>query len=225
MKKTGNILLTFVLLVFVTTQLFAQDRVVYGIVHTLDSIPLIGAEIKVKSTRQTVYTDSLGNFAIACNNKDKIKVIANGFYTENVNLDKEIQLVAINLRLKPGEKNQQYAIGYGYVSENDRTTAVTNLNKEDTEFTRFSNMYDLIRSMGAQVRNGEIIVRGTNSFQGSSAALLVVDDVIVESDYLNSLSPIEVKSIDIIKDGSASVYGTRGSNGVVIIRTKKGGDS
>lgn len=225
MKKIRNNFYLIFLLVFISNQLSAQDRAVYGIVHTLDSIPLIGAEIKVKSTRQTVFTDTLGNFAAACNMEDKLKVMADGFYNQSLTINANTKFVAINLKLKPGVKNEEYAIGYGFVSEADRTTAVTKLDKDDTEFTRYSNIYELIRSMGAQVRNGEVIVRGTTSFQGSSSALIVVDDVIVDSDFLNTLSPIDVKSIDIIKDGSSAIYGDRGSNGVVLIKTKKGGDN
>jgi len=226
MKKIRNAFLTSVLLVFVSTQLLAQERVVYGIVHTLDSIPLIGAEIKIQSTKQIVYTDSLGNFAAPCNTKDKIKVMANGFYNQSIRVTADTKLLAVNLKLKPGENNKEYAIGYGYISEKDITTAMNRLDKDDTKFERYDNVAQIIRSMGAEVRGGQVIIRGGNrSFQGNSSALIVVDNVIVDSDYLNSLSPIDIKNINIIKDGSSAVYGDRGSNGVVLIETKKGGDS
>ena len=68
------------------------------------------------------------------------------------------------------------------------------------------------------------IIRGTSSFHASNAALIVVDGVISDNDVLRTLSPIEVKSVDVIKDGSSAVYGSRGANGVVIIETRKGGD-
>ncbi len=222
MVKTKQLIT--VILVMLSFNLAAQDRVLYGVVHTLDSIPLIGAEIKVKSTNKSVLTDTLGNFAVAINNVDKIKVIANGFYTENAKISADVKLVAINLRLKPGAKNEQYAIGYGYVSEADRTTAVKNLDNKETRFSRYNSVYDIIQSMGVQVSGGQIIIRGEKSFQGSSAALIVVDDVIVDSGQLASISPLDVKDINIIKDGSSAIYGARGANGVVLITTKKGGE-
>ena len=91
---------------------------------------------------------------------------------------------------------------------------------------KYSDIYDLIRDQvaGAQIKNGEIIIRGDRSFQGSSAALIVVDGVIWDSEALRTLSPIQVKSIDAIKDGSAAVYGSRGANGVILIETIKGGE-
>ncbi|MBT6765191.1 MAG: TonB-dependent receptor plug domain-containing protein, partial [Prolixibacteraceae bacterium] len=65
----------------------------------------------------------------------------------------------------------------------------------------------------------------TTSFNSSSAALIVLDGVISDASILNTISPIEVKSIDVLKDGGAAIYGSRGANGVVIIETKKGGDN
>jgi len=202
---------------------FAQDRVLHGIVNTFDSIPLIGADIKVKSTKQTVKTDSLGKFTAICNLSDKIKISAYGFYTQNIKVPDNIKIVAINMKLKPGEKQRKYAIGYGYVSEQDLTNAITNLKDSDSDFSRYSNMYDLIRGMGIEVNSRkEIIVRGSKSFQGSSAALIVIDGVISDSGILDSLNPIDVSSVDIIRDGTSSIYGSRGANGVVIVNTKKG---
>ncbi len=100
------------------------------------------------------------------------------------------------------------------------------VNTTNALFTKYSDIYDLIRGQlaGAQVTNGEIIFRGDKSFQGSSAALIVVDGVIWDSETLSTLSPIQVKSIDAIKDGGSAVYGSRGANGVILIETIKGGE-
>lgn len=222
MKKIG-ILLFFI---FVSNLLYAQDHIIQGVVHTFDRIPLIGAEIKVKSTKQSVLTDTLGNFVIFCNSEDKLKVMARGFYNQNVKITRNTKLVAINLKIKPGEKKQEYAIGYGYVSDQDKSNAVAGINTNDASFLQYSDMYDLIRGRfaGVQITNGEILIRGTNSLNSSSAALIVVDGVITDGEYLNTLSPIQVKSIDVIKDGSSAVYGSRGANGVILIETRKGGD-
>jgi len=87
-------------------------------------------------------------------------------------------------------------------------------------------MVDLIRDhvAGVQVINGEIVIRGTKSFYGSSEALIVVDGVITDRRTLDMISPVDVKSVDVIKDGASAVYGSRGANGVIIIETKKGGE-
>ena len=222
MKKIGVILC----FIFVSYFLYSQDHMIHGVVHTFETIPLIGAEIKVKSTKQSVLTDSTGKFVAFCNPEDKLKIVARGFYTQNVKITGNTKLVAVNLQLKPSEKQREYAIGYGYVSGEALTNAVSGVNTTNATFLKYSNIYDLIRGelAGVQVENGEIIIRGDRSFQGSSAALIVVDNVIWDAESLRTLSPIHVKSIVAIKDGASAVYGSRGANGVIIIETLKGGE-
>jgi len=195
---------------------------IHGLVNTMDSIPLIGVEIKIQSTKQIVRTDSLGRFTAACNKPDKLKLKANGFYTENVKIPENVKIVAVNMKLKPGEKQRNYAIGYGYVSDRDKTTPGSYMNIKESDYSRYNNVYEILTVLGAQIQNGEIVLRGSKSFQGSSAALIVVDDVIADYDYLRSLRPIDIKRIDILQDPASSVYGSRGANGVVIIETLKG---
>lgn len=199
-----------------------QDRVIYGVVNTLDSIPLIGVEIKIKSTNQRVLTDSLGNFTAACNKEDKLKFVAKGFYTENVKISENTKIIAVNMKLKPGEKQQNYAIGYGYVTDQDKTVPVSNMDIKKSDYSRYNNVYEILQVMGAQVQNGEIILRGSKSFTASNSALIVIDGVISDYSDLNTLPPTDIERIDLLKDPASSVYGSRGANGVVLIETNKG---
>ncbi len=223
---TKLLISTIFLSFFISTHVLSQERVIHGAVRTFDSIPLIGATIQVKSTKQIVESDSLGNFWVGCNSKDKLKIAAHGFYNQKVKLNEETKLVVVNLKLKPGEKNREYAVGYGHVTDKNKLNAVANLNSDDFDFTRYSNMYDLIlgRFSSVQIQGGDIIIRGENSINSSSAALIVVDGMVAGSDILSFISPINVKNISIIKDGTTAIYGARGANGVVIIETKRGGD-
>ncbi len=222
MKKIFVVFVVF----FVSLTGFTQERILQGRVFTFDSIPLIGASVQVKSTKQVVKTDSLGMFSVACNPEDVLKVSARGFTTEKFKPESKVRIAIINLKLKPGQKSREYAIGYGHVKDVDKLNAVSNLNNKDVDFSMYSNMFELIRGRfaGVQVVNGEIIIRGINSINSSSAALIVVDGVPTSSSVLNSIPPVQVKSINVIKDGSAAIYGSRGANGVVLIETKKGGD-
>jgi len=218
--------LVFLLVFIFSNNLTAQERIIHGTVTTFDSIPLIGASIKVKSTKQEVLTDTLGNFSVGCNKDDKLRVFAEGFYDQNVKLTSNIKFAAINLKLKPGEKARELAIGYGHVADADKLNAVASLNKNDFDFSQYSNIYDLIkgRFAGVQIVGDDIIVRGINSINSSSAALIIVDGIPTTSSALSSIPPVQVKSINVIKDGSAAIYGSRGANGVVIIETKGGGE-
>ncbi len=232
MKNNHSFALGVFLLFFVfTTNASGQDKTLTGKVTTFDSIPLIGVNVTVKSTGQTVETDSLGRFQALCNPEDKIKLEAAGFYPKRVKIEKEIRLIFVNLELKKGENNLEKAgnhvqVGYGYVNSKDLLNAVSSLNKNDTDFSVYSNMFDLIQGQfpGVTVQGNSIIVRGTNTFYGAeaNAALLVVDGIIVSTQDFANISPLDVESVDVLKDGSSSVYGSRGANGVVIVETKKG---
>ena len=227
MKKNLFVQISVLLLIAVVFESNAQDRIIHGMVTTFDSIPVVGAEIIINSTKQVVLSDTLGRFSVGVNPNDKLKVKAHGFNTAKIKLKDKIKVVAINLNLKPGEKGRAYAVGYGHVLEEEKLNAVAQLTKNDVDFSQYSSIHELIRGRfaGVQVQsNGDIIIRGVNSINSSSAALIVVDGMVVDNSMLNSIPPIQVKSINIIKDGSSAIYGSRGANGVVIIETKRGGD-
>lgn len=225
--KTISILFIFYAVCCFSEVLVAQERIIHGIVTTFDSIPVIGAEIKVKSTKQVVQTDTLGKFAVGVALEEKIKISANGFYGQRIKIPAEKKLVIVNLKLKPTEKAREYAIAYGHVTDVDKLNSMSNLRNGDIDFSQYTNLYEVIRGRfpGVQVMsNGEIIIRGLNSILGSNAALIIVDGMPVENNVLGDIPPIQVKSINIIKDGSSAMYGVRGANGVVIIETKRGSD-
>lgn len=226
MNKKLNILLTAVFAILLASIANGQERTISGVVTTFDSIPLIDAEVKNRSTKQTVITDTLGRFYIQADEGDKLKIKARGFFNEKAKVEEKTKYMAVNLKMKPGEKNREYAIGYSKVSDREKLNALAQINKDDVDFSQYDNMYDLIRGRfaGVQVMNGEIIIRGINSINSSSAALIVVDGVPVDGSALNSIPPIQVESINVIKDGSSAIYGSRGANGVVIIETRRGGD-
>ncbi len=216
--------LIFILLLSVNLR--AQDRVVHGVVTTFDSIFVNGADVKVKSTKQEVATDSLGNFSVGVANEDVIIVSAKGFYNQKVKLNENTKFAAVNLKLKPGSKAKEYAIGYGYVKDGEKLNALSSINRNDMDFSQYRTVFDIIRGRfsGVQVVGNEIQIRGVNSINLSSAALIVLDGVTVDATALNSIPTTQVKSINIIKDGSAAIYGSRGANGVVIVETRRGDD-
>ncbi len=233
MKTINSKRKTLILLfLFFVSCVFAQDKTLVGKVTTFDSIPLIGVDVLVKSTKQMVNTDSLGRFRVFCNSEDKLEISAKGFYTQKVKVDNEIRLIFVNLKMKTGDNNMDMAsryvnVGYGYVDSKSLLNAVSSLNKNDLDFSMYTSMFDLIQGQfpGVTVEGNKIVVRGTKTFFGaeSNSALLVVDGIIVNTQDFANLSPLDVQSIDVLKDGSSSIYGSRGANGVVLVVTKKGG--
>jgi TonB-dependent SusC/RagA subfamily outer membrane receptor len=222
MKKI-KILLAILVFSIISSNTFSQERLIQGVVTTFDSIPLVGVTLKSKGTKQVVKTDTIGAFSISCNPDEIISVTANGYYSQKIKISAKIKFAAINLKMKPGIKNREYSVGYWTVSDKDKVNAIVGINDEELNFSQYSSMTELIngRFAGVQIVNGEIRIRGTGSINGSNAALIVLDGMLVDYGILNSLPPSQVKSIDVIKDGSASIYGARGANGVVIIETKK----
>lgn len=203
----------------------AQKRFVQGVVHTFDSIPLEGVQVEVKSTGQTYLTNEQGIFLVECEPKDKLKLKAEGFYGRSVKIDENLKFVAVNLKLKSGDEPVDYLVGYEKIKDSDNTGAVAGISYKDIDFTKYRDVQEIIQNnfAGVQVTDGQIVIRGTNTLIGDSSPLVVIDGVISNSG-INSVHPLDVKWINILKDGTAAVYGSRGANGVILIETKKGGE-
>ena len=229
-KSLIRTLIISALLFIIPFSLSGQDRTIQGKVTTFDSIPLYGAKIRVKSTQEVVATDSFGVFTVQCQSGDKLKVSAMGFSSRKVHVKDPVKYVLVNLALKPGEKNEELAaavaVGYGYVMDKNKLQAIAQLNENEMDFSKFSDIYDIIKSRfpGVQVTGtNDIIIRGaTASEGGSNTALLIVDGVEMDSRDFGYISTADISSINILKDASTAVYGIRGANGVVIVVTKRG---
>lgn len=221
--KTFYIIIIVFPFFLLLTNVYAQDKIVHGYVTAFDNIPVAGAEVEAKGTKQLVVTDTMGYFAVICNFKDKLIVNANGFYKQKLKLNKQTKLAAINLKLKSGEEDRFIATGYDYVKDKDKINAVANINNEDFNFSVYNDIYELIqgRIPGVLIENGEVIIRGVSSVNCSNSAMIVVDGITANTRVLGSISPNEVKNISVIKDGSAAIYGFQGVNGVLIIETIK----
>ncbi|MBA7570158.1 TonB-dependent receptor P39 [subsurface metagenome] len=226
-KLTVQIIISSFFVFYSTFVLFGQEKVIRGKVTTFESIPLIGAGIKVKSTKEVVYSDTLGLFTVSCLPKDKLKVTARGFSNQNVKIKEKIKYVLVNLKLKPGPESREIAIGYGHVKDKDKLYAISSLNEKDMDFSRYTDIYDIIKGRfpGVRIIGDEIIIRGRQTFTGSDAALLVVDGVVVDESLFASIPTVDIASINVLKDAAASIYGVRGANGVVIVETKRGGEN
>jgi len=117
-------------------------------------------------------------------------------------------------------------VGYGSVNRDELTYSVSQLDVKDKEISNYSNIWDYMRSRVPGVEIGpsvggetpSIIIRGENTVNGSNQPLIMLDGV--ETLDISGLNPNEVASISVLKDASASIYGVRGGNGVILITTK-----
>ncbi|MDB4582368.1 TonB-dependent receptor [Draconibacterium sp.] len=214
---------------FLTIQKAESQEIEFsGQVVTFDSIPVSHATIRIKSSKQKIVTNFLGEFKTVLQSSDKIKVSAEGFATQNLKIDGDKNFIRVNLKLLAGERNMDLAINNGHVSNPESFTKVVQLNNDkNLDFSQYTTVYKLIegRFPNTEIRNGQIIIRGYKSTrQGASGALIVLDGIITDEGILSSLSPSTIKSINVIPVGSTALYGPGALNGLVEIKTKGFGD-
>lgn len=203
--------------VLLTSGLSAQTRVIHGKLTTFNTYPVQNVEVMSKKGKSITVSDSLGQFHIVCLEEDVIRIKPRAFKPVSRRVGPNTDSLVINLVFIDTRKNRDIAVGYGHVKESDLTYAISNLEQENGEFCHYTDIYEVIvgRFAGVVVENREVIIRGRNSFYGPTEALYVVDGVVVNS--IDWVVPCEIRSINILKDASASTYGSRGANGVVII--------
>ena len=207
---------------------YGQTRVVHGKLTAFNRYPLQNIQVMAKKSKAVITSDEYGMFSIVCEKKDIIKITPKAFKPVSKKVGPGTDSLSFNLVFVDSQKNRDIATGYGYISHEDLTFAVSQLSDENNDYCNFSDIYELIEGKvpGVQVQRdgpyGTVIIRGGSSINQSSEALYVVDNI--PRDEIHMIDPCEVKSIDVIKDGTAAYYGTRGANGVLIIETKRGGD-
>lgn len=113
-------------------------------------------------------------------------------------------------------------VGYFYEKSNQITSAISNVDIRDLQNNAYNNIQDYMlgRVSGVTIINGQIHIRGINSFYGSGAPLIVIDGT--PGGSLADVNPYDIQSIEVLKDaGSTAIYGVRGGNGVIVITTKQ----
>lgn len=115
-------------------------------------------------------------------------------------------------------------VGYGVIKKKDLTFSVSKTNVTEKDYSSYTDIYDLLHATvpGIQVSGKKIYIRGISTLNASTDPLFVVNSSITES--IDNIQPIDVKSVQVLKGASASIYGVRGSNGVILINTVKAGD-
>lgn len=209
----------------------AQQITVKGIVTSgTDKQPIIGATILVKGTSIGTVTNLDGEYSLIGVNKNAILVFSTvGFTTQEVSVNGRN---TINVVLKESTEllDEVVVIGYGAVKKSDLTSSIATVKGDEIVKQTTGNAMDALQGKinGVQVSSGggpgttpKVIIRGVTTVNGSSP-LYVVDGMPV-GDNINFLNTNDIASMEVLKDAAAAaIYGTRGSNGVILITTKKG---
>ena len=214
--------LTLTTALIITSAAYAQNRVVYGNLTAYNSFPVMNVEVSSKKAKATTMSDSLGNFSVVCLEKDVIMIKPKGFQTVNKKVNKEEDTLHINLVFIDTKKNREFAVNSGYLTETNLNYAVAHLEEENNDYCKYTDIYTLLRAEGSGItvsNSGVITIRGGNtSFSGMDQALIIVDGQAQSS--IDWIRPCIVRSIHILKGSDATIYGTIGGNGVVVITTK-----
>ena len=223
---------------FLSASAFAQQVVVKGNVVDETGEPVIGASVKVVGGTLGTVTDIDGNFTLNADKKSTIEVTYIGY--EPVKMQAG-QNLTIHLKNTSSTLNEVVVIGYGAVKKSDLTGSVTALKPDSKNKGLVVNAQDMLSGKVAGVNvtsnSGEpgvgtqIRIRGGSSLNASNDPLIVIDGVPMDnnkvgntgSNLLSTINPQDIESFNVLKDASATaIYGPRGSNGVIIITTKKG---
>lgn len=231
-RNSGVTCLVLFLLAFApTANLFAQSKVVTGNVKASDDeTGLPGARIMIKGTTEGTTTDEDGNFSLSVPADAVLMVSSIGYASQEISVGNQ---TVINIVLAADVLSLQevVVIGYGTQDRKDLTGSISSVTAAQIEKVPVNTIDQAIqgRSPGVLVTNNDgspggsvsIKIRGTGSF-GDNSPLYVVDGYPI-SGGLNNINPNDIATMDILKDASATaIYGSRASNGVVIITTKRG---
>lgn len=229
LKKTTALLCLCMLM---PLTLLAQEMLkVQGTVTDASGEPLIGVNVRTSSSKAGAVTDMDGNYTIEVSPKATLVFSYVGFesLTEAVKGRKKIN---VTMKEDAGVLNEVVVIGYGTMDKKELTSAISHVGEKD--FLTISSLDPSmmiqgkvagvsITNTGAGDPNNQasIQVRGVSSRSAGLGPLIVIDGV--PGGNLTNINPNDIASFDVLKDGAASaIYGTRGSNGVIVVTTKKG---
>lgn len=242
MKKIYRSLIrsaTAILLLVATLSAFAQTKVVTGTIKDAEGSPIPGANVILKGTTTGTTSDGDGNYSIEASADDILHISFIGFTSQEIRVGEQTR---IDVRLEEDVATLQevVVVGYGEMRRADLTSAQTSISSKDIERTLNTTIEQAIqgRAAGVYVTQNtgapgggiSVNIRGVNSINGTNEPLYVVDGVQIQgeisptgSNPLSSLNPADIESMEILQGPSATaIYGSRATNGVVLIKTKRG---
>lgn len=231
-SRIKKILLLFT--VFVFSELaggsaYAQQSVTGKVINKSSQEPVTNASVMVKGTSIGTVTKDDGSFSINAPDAGVLVISSVGFLDQEVSIAGRSNVGVITLSLRNESLNEIVVTGYTSQQKKDITGAVTVVNVEDMvkqPTGQLSNQLQgqasgvTVLSSGQPGDEPQVTIRGINTF-GNNTPLYIIDGVPTQN--ISTIHPSDVASLQVLKDaGAASIYGSRASNGVIIITTKKG---
>lgn len=240
MKKYLALLLCFTMAL---SQIMAQNRTITGKITDEKGNPVPHASVVVKGSAHGTTTDAEGNFSLNVHEGVKAIVVSSvNFAAVEINITGK-STIAVSLTESKQNLDEVVVTGYGTQKKYSSTSAQTRVGGDKVENVPFASVdqtlqgkvagLQSITSSGQPGTSQAIRIRGIGSISASAQPLFVVDGVQIEqgnlstygnnSNAISGINPDDIEQIDVLKDAAAtSIYGSRGSNGVILITTKRG---
>ena len=216
----------------VKSRLKLQPKTISGVISDPDGVPLIGATVSIKGTTIGTISDANGNYSISNIPEDAILVFSFiGMKSQEISTG---TLTEINVSMVQDVLglDEVVVVGYGTARKSDLTGSIVSISAGDIENLPNPNIMDQVqgRLPGLSIVNTSvspgadpnILIRGINSLTASNYPLIILDGIPYDGS-ISSINPGDIESLNVLKDASATaIYGARGSNGVILITTKKG---
>lgn len=248
MKNKFSLLLVIAMIALLNASVYAQSKVVKGVIKDVSGLPIPGANVLIKGTQKGTSTDLDGSYTINVSSGTTLVYSFIGFKTEEKTVN-ETGVYNIVMQELDNSLEEVVVVGYGVKKKKDLTGSIVSVGAEEIASRPVVNAVQAMQGKAAGVdiasnerpgTVGAITIRGARSISASNAPLYVVDGIPLNTKLVTDattgkisvdqntggidfLNPTDIETIDVLKDASATaIYGSRGANGVVIITTKKG---
>ena len=212
------------------TQIYGQTITGSIINERSEAVPYV--KITVKSSKKPFLSDGKGLFQVSVTDPatDVLVFTAMGYQKQEVPVAGQTSLTVVLLEVSQDTKDV-VVVGYGTAKSRELTGATSKVKGEDLEKMNMTRMDQALQGQvsgvtvssnsGSPGGSANIRIRGLSTF-GDNDPLILVDGVVYDSEGLNALNPSDIKSINVLKDATAGIYGVRAANGVIIVETKNG---
>lgn len=201
------------------------------VIDAKDKKPLVGATISANKSGKSVITNENGNFELAIPAKGRITISMVGYGSKTINVTNS--QILVEMEMASAELGEVVVVGYGTQERAKMTSAVSSIKAQDIQLIPTSNLSNVLAGRlsgtfissqtGTPGASSNIKIRSRSSFSGTYDPVFVIDGVVRDKTSFDALDPNEVAEISVLKDASsAAIYGSRSSNGVVLVTTKTG---
>ena len=229
-----RILLSIIFILGLVLSAAAQNkgRTITGQVLDPDALPVPGAVVMVAGTANGVSTDADGKYSIKAGDDDVLVFNVLGYQEVRERVDKR-KIINVVLSVEKTQLEDVVVIAYGTATKSDLTGSVGTVNMSDLEDKPVLSVdqalqgriagVDIVNGSGEPGASSSIQIRGSRSITASNKPLIVVDGVVDAVEDFSDINPADIKSVTVLKDASSTaIYGSRGSNGVILVTTQTG---